>query len=205
MWPIRLRLYKPEKSSAAVDSCAEWSPLTGVGRPLLHGTAAARNEILRNISQISLNLQIDTVVVYHWLLLHKVLGGSCIDRTVAAVWTFPPHVCLSVLLQSRQTVVSVVCSPSLSVRVGQAKLSYQLGTSELLSVCLSVCLSHSGSPGRRRHGRLGGLLLLSPQLQDWEICHRRKQENRNIVQTLPAGRAGIHNRVSSRCMNKATV
>lgn len=60
-------------------------PLTGGGQPLLHGTAAARNEILRNISQRSLNLQFDTVVVYHWLLFHKVLGGSCIDRTVATV------------------------------------------------------------------------------------------------------------------------
>ncbi|KAL7390308.1 hypothetical protein ABVT39_018628 [Epinephelus coioides] len=62
--------------------------------------------------------------------------------------------------------------------------TYQLGACELLS--------HS-SPPCGRNGRLGRFLRVSPQLQDREICHRREQENRDIIQTLSAGRAGIHN------------
>lgn len=43
-----------------------------------------------------------------------------------------------------------------------------------------------------RNGRLGGLLIFSSQLQNGEICHCRKQKNRNIISALPAGSAGIH-------------
>lgn len=83
--------------------------------------------------------------------------------------------CLSVLLQSRQTVVSVVCSPSLSVRVRQAKLSYQLGASELLSVCLSVCLTRAHRAGGGMAG-WGGFFfsLLNYKTEKYVIAENRR-------------------------------
>lgn len=47
-----------------------------------------------------------------------------------------------------------------------------------------------------KNGRLRRFSLLSPKLQDREIRHSREPENRNTVQALPAGSAGIHHRVS---------
>lgn len=52
-------------------------------------------------------------------------------------------------------------------------------------------------------GGLGRLLRVTPQLQDREICHRGKPENRDIVSTVSAGRAGIHHRVSFMRATKA--
>lgn len=59
---------------------------------------------------------------------------------------------------------------------------------------LSCSLGYTLKSGR--NGRLGALLPFSAELQDGEVCHRREQENRNIVSTLSAGRSGIHYRVS---------
>lgn len=70
-------------------------------------------------------------------------------------------------------------------------------------------LGLSSAAWARKNGRLRRFPLLSPQLQDGEIRHRREPENRNTVQNLPAGRAGIHHRVSlqslARCPSICSV
>lgn len=71
---------------------------------------------------------------------------------------------------------------------------------------LSVSRERSASLGsgvQGGDGGLGRLLRVTPQLQDREICHRGKPENRDIVSTVSAGRAGIHHRVSFMRATKA--
>lgn len=79
------------------------------------------------------------------------------------------------------------CSPCLS---GFARCMTSEAAVYISWEAASRCLTRLHRAGR--NGWLGGLLLLSPQLQNGEICHCRKQKNRNIVSALSAGGPGIH-------------